>query len=84
MFQARKRVLAKKSTTGIRYWKNIGLGFRTPKEAIDGQCSSQTLPTSFSTIPSPLHLPTRCTSPHAVSNTIHYSFCSSPTRSVIF
>jgi small subunit ribosomal protein S11e len=37
VFQARKRVLAKKTATGaVRYWKNIGLGFRTPKEAIDG------------------------------------------------
>lgn len=37
MFQARKRVLAKKSATGaVRYWKNVGLGFRTPKEAIEG------------------------------------------------
>ena len=37
VFQARKRVLAKKANTGIRYFKNIGLGFRTPKEAIEGQ-----------------------------------------------
>jgi hypothetical protein len=23
---------------GNRFWKNIGLGFKTPREAIEGQC----------------------------------------------
>jgi len=40
VFQGRKRLLAKKGKgpvgATIRYWKNVGLGFRTPKEAIDG------------------------------------------------
>ena len=44
MFQARKRVLANKSSTGIRYWKNVGLGFRTPKEAMEGQHSPHHMP----------------------------------------
>ncbi|MDD2840140.1 MAG: 30S ribosomal protein S17 [Rickettsiales bacterium] len=30
-----KKLLAKKTTTGVRYFKNVGLGFRTPKEAIE-------------------------------------------------
>jgi len=29
-------VLGKKTTKGVRYYKNIGLGFKTPKEAIEG------------------------------------------------
>lgn len=38
VFQARKRVLATatKAQTVPRFYKNIGLGFRTPKEAIEG------------------------------------------------
>ena len=24
---------------GQRYWKNVGLGFKTPKEAIEGEAS---------------------------------------------
>ena len=31
-----KKFLTKKTTKGIRYWKNVGLGFKTPKEAIEG------------------------------------------------
>jgi len=31
-----KKLLAKKTTKGVRYYKNIGLGFKTPKEAIEG------------------------------------------------
>jgi small subunit ribosomal protein S11e len=31
-----KKLLAKKTAKGVRYWKNVGLGFKTPKEAIDG------------------------------------------------
>jgi len=38
VFQARKQVLAKKSGgSEARFWKNVGLGFRTPKEAIEGK-----------------------------------------------
>ena len=34
----KKRVLGKKtSDRSLRYWKNIGLGFKTPKEAIEGK-----------------------------------------------
>jgi len=29
-------LLAKKSAKGVRYWKDIGLGFKTPKNAING------------------------------------------------
>ena len=31
-----QRLLAKKTTKGVRYYKNVGLGFKTPKEAIEG------------------------------------------------
>jgi len=31
-----KKFLTKKTTKGVRYWKNVGLGFKTPKEAIEG------------------------------------------------
>ena len=36
IFVGRKRVLGKKTKKGMRYYKSIGLGFKTPKEAIDG------------------------------------------------
>eukprot|EP01105_Mastigella_eilhardi_P024475 TRINITY_DN6390_c0_g1_i2.p2 TRINITY_DN6390_c0_g1~~TRINITY_DN6390_c0_g1_i2.p2 ORF type:complete len:159 (-),score=55.17 TRINITY_DN6390_c0_g1_i2:163-639(-) len=38
VFLNSKRVLGKKSKSAkeLRYWKNIGLGFKTPKEAISG------------------------------------------------
>mmetsp|Transcript_237 Transcript_237/g.203 ORF Transcript_237/g.203 Transcript_237/m.203 type:complete len:156 (+) Transcript_237:74-541(+) len=32
----KKNVIAKKTTKGLRYYKNIGLGFKTPQSAIDG------------------------------------------------
>merc|ERR1711988_614325 len=31
-----KAVLAAKTKKGVRYYKNVGLGYKTPKEAIDG------------------------------------------------
>ena len=31
-----KKFLAKKTTSGVRYWKNVGLGFRTPLTAKQG------------------------------------------------
>jgi small subunit ribosomal protein S11e len=34
---ATKKLIASKSASGVRYWKNVGLGFKTPKEAIDGK-----------------------------------------------
>eukprot|EP01036_Dinobryon_divergens_P035424 gene35424-45900_t len=36
VFIARKKVLGRKSKNGLRYYKSIGLGFKTPKEAIEG------------------------------------------------
>jgi len=30
-----RKFLATKTEKGVRYWKNVGLGFKTPKEAID-------------------------------------------------
>ena len=36
IFIGRKRVLGKKTKNGMRYYKSIGLGFKTPKEAIEG------------------------------------------------
>jgi len=31
-----KSVLAAKTKKGVRYYKNVGLGYKTPKEAIEG------------------------------------------------
>ena len=31
-----KKLLAKKTLKGVRYYKNVGLGFKTPKEASEG------------------------------------------------
>ena len=36
VFIGRKRVLGKKTKKGMRFTRNIGLGFKTPKEAIEG------------------------------------------------
>ena len=36
VFLNSKKLLAKKTSSGVRYFKNIGLGFKTPKEAIEG------------------------------------------------
>jgi small subunit ribosomal protein S11e len=38
IFIGKKRVLGKRKGAAkeLRYWKNIGLGFKTPKEAING------------------------------------------------
>jgi len=36
VFIGKTRVLGKKSGKSLRYYKNIGLGFKTPKEAIQG------------------------------------------------
>merc|ERR1711948_76131 len=32
-----RRVMGKKSKAGVRYYKDVGLGFKTPKEAIEGK-----------------------------------------------
>lgn len=37
MFLNSKKLLAKKTSSGVRYFKNIGLGFKTPKEAIESR-----------------------------------------------
>ena len=36
VFIGRKRALAKKSKKGMRYVRNVGLGFKTPKLALEG------------------------------------------------
>mmetsp|Transcript_21279 Transcript_21279/g.29268 ORF Transcript_21279/g.29268 Transcript_21279/m.29268 type:complete len:164 (+) Transcript_21279:90-581(+) len=36
VFIGRKRVLGKKTNKGMRFYKSIGLGFKTPKGAIEG------------------------------------------------
>ena len=36
IFIGRKRALGKKTRKGMRYFKSIGLGFKTPKSAIEG------------------------------------------------
>jgi len=36
IFVGRKRLLGKKSKGKLRYWRNVGLGIKTPKEAIEG------------------------------------------------
>ena len=37
MFLNSKKLLAKKTSTGVRFYKNVGLGIRTPKEAIESR-----------------------------------------------
>lgn len=37
IFLNSKKLLSTNTKKGIRYYKNVGLGFRTPKEAIEGQ-----------------------------------------------
>jgi hypothetical protein len=37
VFLNSKKLLAKKTSSGVRYFKNIGLGFKTPKEAIESR-----------------------------------------------
>jgi small subunit ribosomal protein S11e len=37
VFLNKKSLLATKTKKGVGYYKNVGLGFKTPKEAIDGQ-----------------------------------------------
>ncbi|KAF8819681.1 ribosomal protein RPS11 [Cardiosporidium cionae] len=37
IFIGNKRLLPKKSAAGLRYWKKVGLGFTTPKEAKVGR-----------------------------------------------
>jgi len=40
IYIGRKRVIAKKSNKGskaVRWWRNVGLGFRVPKTAIEGK-----------------------------------------------
>jgi len=36
IFLAGKRLLGKKVGKHVRYWRNIGLGYKTPSEAING------------------------------------------------
>ena len=36
IFLNSKKLLAKKTSKGIRYYRNIGLGFKTPKDAVEG------------------------------------------------
>ncbi|CAD8191613.1 unnamed protein product [Paramecium octaurelia] len=36
IFQNSKKLLAKKTSKGVRYWKEVGLGFKVPKDAIEG------------------------------------------------
>jgi hypothetical protein len=36
VFIGSKRLLGKKSKKAARYWRNVGLGFTTPKEAKEG------------------------------------------------
>merc|ERR1712139_586009 len=37
VFLNTKTLLSTKTKKGVRYYKNVGLGFKTPKEAIEGQ-----------------------------------------------
>jgi small subunit ribosomal protein S11e len=30
-------LISSKSSRGVRYWKNVGLGFKTPNEAVEGK-----------------------------------------------
>merc|ERR1719367_658576 len=37
VFLSSRKVMAKKTASGLRFYKKIGLGFKTPPEAIEGQ-----------------------------------------------
>merc|ERR1712217_392065 len=37
VFIGSKRLLMKKSKRAVRYWRSVGLGFSTPKEAKEGK-----------------------------------------------
>ena len=37
VFIGSKRLLGKKTKKAVRYWRNVGLGFKTPKEAKEGK-----------------------------------------------
>ena len=37
IFIGKKRVLGRKRAGQVRYWRKVGLGFKTPKEAIEGK-----------------------------------------------
>ncbi|XP_051912275.1 40S ribosomal protein S11-like [Hippocampus zosterae] len=37
VFQNSKKLRAAKTSKGVRYYKEVGLGFKTPKEAIEGE-----------------------------------------------
>ena len=42
IFVGRKRVLGRKTKQGeLRYVKSVGLGFKTPKEAIEGTSNAE-------------------------------------------
>ena len=36
IFLNSKKLLVNKTTKGLRYYRNVGLGFKTPREAIEG------------------------------------------------
>merc|ERR1712138_57673 len=36
VFLNNKALLSTKTKKGVRYYRNVGLGFKTPKEAVDG------------------------------------------------
>merc|ERR1711879_879994 len=37
IFLSNKKIVSKKTSAGVRYFKNVGLGFKTPKEASEGK-----------------------------------------------
>ena len=49
VFIGRKRTLAKKSKKGMRYVRNVGLGFKTPKLALEGSCGRRAANTPLGT-----------------------------------
>jgi small subunit ribosomal protein S11e len=50
VFLNSKALLANKTSKGVRYYKDVGLGFKTPKEAIEGTYVDQKCPFTGSVI----------------------------------
>merc|ERR1712146_172281 len=65
-----KSVLAAKTKKGVRYYKNVGLGYKTPKEAIEGTYVDKKCPFTSSVNIRGRILKGMCISANKMKNTI--------------
>merc|ERR1711937_187051 len=65
-----KSVLAAKTQRGVRYYKNVGLGYKTPKEAIEGTYVDKKCPFTSSVNIRGRILKGMCISANKMKNTI--------------